>query len=144
MLGVPGPLVHPGLRTRSRESVDSRYSDALSSLQSSWGSRNAKDSKGLEGVDETDADDELVASAVDHVGCSLGDFLASPETRTRRCDRSQLCGLSSSWGTGNATSEEPGGTYQTRKCRSDVTFLSGDSGGRKRSLEQKRKLSTTR
>ena len=87
-------------------------------------------------MDETDAVDEPVASAVDDGGYSLGDSLASPKTRARRSDRAQLCGLPSSWGNGNAASEEPGGTDQTRKCRSDGTFFSSDSGGRKRSPEQ--------
>ena len=131
-----GPLVHPRLRTRSWKSADSRHPDALSSLQSSWRSRYAKDSEGDERVDKTDTVDESLAPAVDDGGSCIGDSLASPETRGRRSDRTQLCGLPSTWGTGNAAGAELGGTDQTRKYRSDRPFFPCDSGGSKRYPEQ--------
>ena len=101
----------------------------FSSLQSSWRFRYAKDSEGDERVDKTDTVDESLAPAVDDGGGSVGDSLASSETRGRRSDRAQLCGLPSTWGTGNAAGAELGGTDQTRKYRSDRSFLPCDSGG---------------
>ena len=71
---VPGPLVHPGLRTRSWEPADSRHPDPLSSLQSSWRSRYAEDSEGDERVDKTDTVAESLAPVVDDGGVSAGNF----------------------------------------------------------------------
>ena len=106
--GVPGPLVHPGLRAGSRDSALGRHTDALLPLQSSWRSRYAKDSEGSERVDKIDAVIESLASSADNGSCSPGDSLASQETRARCSNRAQLCGLSSSRRTGNTATIRPG------------------------------------
>ena len=77
MPGIPGPLVHPGLRARSRESVDGFHPDYFHPLQPSWRPRHAKESESSERVDETDAAKSM-ALAVDTGGCSFGHSVASP------------------------------------------------------------------
>ena len=83
MPGIPGPLVHPGLRARSRESADGCHPDYVHPLQPSRRSRHAKDSESSERVDETDAAKESMVLAVDNGGCSFGDSVASHRAQLR-------------------------------------------------------------
>ena len=128
MLGVPGRLVHPGLRARNRESVDSCNPDYFHPFQHLDMPRTVKSS---ERVDETDAANDSISLVVDTGGCSFGDSVASPENGGGGGDCARPRGLLSSWRVSNVASKEPRGAKQTRNKGCDRTFFSCYSRGRK-------------